>query len=253
VKVAENEAEFPKPRALKKKFQKKKSKEEQKRLVESDEEEKTTPSSDPDDMLYRAYYKLSAPITQVATFIEQYFRFHGMEYTLDAMYAAEDELTIELINELNAKVNPYGYIVFDVLVKDIVPNSKVKDAMNDVVASEKARIAATNRAQAEKSARILGAEAEAKTRELEGQGVANARRAIVKGLRSSVDDFQQAIPGADARELLVTVLMTQYMDTIKEAASKGHNTFILPSSPGQVGATEDQIRNAILSAEKHGE
>jgi len=204
-------------------------------------------------LLYKAYYKLSDPIAQITTFIEQYFRFHGMEYTLDAMYAAEDELTMELLNELNTKVNPYGYIVFDVLVKDIAPNARVKDAMNDVVSSEKARIAATNRAQAEKSARILAAEAESKTRELEGQGVANARRAIIQGLRKSVDDFQQAIPGAEARELLVTVLMTQYMDTIKEAASKGRNTFILPSSPGPVSATEDQMRQAILSAQKYSE
>jgi len=264
VKVAENEAEFPKHRYVNKKGEKKGKKGEKKPLVEGDEDEKKTkkkgdvilpvhPGSGPldQDILYKAYYKLNDPISQITTFIEQYFRFHGMEYTLDAMYAAEDELTIELLNELNAKVNPYGYIVYDVLVKDILPNSKVRDAMNDVVASEKARIAATNRAQADKAARILAAEAEAKTRELEGQGIANARRAIIHGLRKSVDDFQQAIPGAEARELLVTVLMTQYMDTIKEAASKGRNTFILPSNPGQASLTEDQMRSAILSAEKH--
>jgi len=249
LKVAEHESEFPKPRELpKKKGKKSKSK-------EAREEEKPVSEDESDynqKLLYEAFYKLSDPIAQITTFIEQYFRFHGMEYTLDAMYAAKDELTIELLNELNAKVNPYGYVVFDVFVKDILPDPKVRDAMNDVVASEKARIAITNRAQAEKSSRILAAEAEAKTRELEGQGVANARKAIIHGLRKSVDDFQQAIPGSQARDLLVTVLMTQYMDTIKEAATKGHNTFILPSSPGQAGATEDQMRQALLSAQKHG-
>jgi len=192
---------------------------------------------------------LKNPVSQISTFVEQHFRRHGMEYTLDAMFAAKDELIIELLNELNAHMNPFGYIVFDVFVKDIVPDQKVRDAMNDVVAAEKTRIATTNKAQAEKAARILAAEAEAKTRELEGQGIANARRAIIRGLRTSVDDFQQAIPGAEARELLVTVLMTQYMDTLKDAASHGRNTFILPSSPAQVGL-EDQVRQALLSAEK---
>jgi len=250
VKVAENEGEFPKPRAVPKKETKEKKKRtkkgEKKKLVENEE---LAAIVSPEDLLYRAFYKLNNPIAQITTFIEQYFRFHGMEYTLDGMFAAEDELTIELLNELNAKVNPFGYIVYDILVTDILPNAKVVDAMNDVVASEKARIAQTNRAQAEKAARILAAEAEAKTRELEGQGVANARRAIIHGLRKSVDDFQQAIPGAEARELLVTVLMTQYMDTIKEAASKGHNTFILPSNPTSVPSSEDDVRQAILSAE----
>jgi len=131
-----------------------------------------------------------------------------MEYTLDAMFAAKDELVIELLNELNEKVNSFGYIVYDILVKDITPSAAVKNAMNDVVASEKARIAATNRAQAQKQARILAAEAEAKTRELEGEGVAAARKAIIKGLKTSVDDFQKDIPDAEARDLLVTVLMT---------------------------------------------
>jgi len=199
-------------------------------------------------LIYKAYYKLSDPISQIKTFIEQYFRFHGMEYTLDAMFAAKDELVIELLNELNEKVNTFGYIVYDVLVKDISPSAAVRHAMNEVVASEKARIAATNRAQAQKQARILAAEAEAKTRELEGEGVALARKAIIKGLKQSVDDFQKDIPDAEARDLLVTVMMTQYLDTLKEAASKGRNNFILPSNPTQGGIMEEQMRSAMLSA-----
>jgi len=254
--VAEGASAFPKPRQLPTKGKKvatKSKKEEKKQLVDDDHDadSQAEPSTKTDEeILYKAYYKLLDPISQISTYIEQYFRFHGMEYTLDAMYAAEDELTIELLNELNAKMNAFGYIVYDVLVKDIIPNKKVRDAMNDVVSTEKGRIATTNRAQAEKAARILAAEGEAKTRELEGQGVANARRAIIRGLRNSVDDFQKAIPGAEARELLVTVLMTQYMDTIKEAASKGRNTFILPSSatPAQNVGVEEDVRQALLSA-----
>jgi len=255
VKVAEHESEFPKIRKLPRKKLKKGEqprKEEKKSLVEHEvgEEENVREPATTDEILYKAYYKLNNPIAQITTFIEQYFRFHGMEYTLDGMFEAQDELTIDLLNNLNTKVNPFGYIVHDTIVTAIIPNAKVIEAMNDVVASEKARLAVTNRAQAEKAARILAAEAEAKTRELEGQGVANARRAIIQGLRKSVDDFQQAIPGAEARELLVTVLMTQYMDTIKEAASKGRNTFILPSNPTAGPTAEDELRQAILSTER---
>jgi len=273
VEVAESNEEFPKPRTLPSKggkqqsrsVDKEKKDKEVTKVVEKDDQDSESETEldmigriEPDpivtagklnhELVYNAYYKLSNPIEQIKTFIEQYFRFHGMEYTLDAMFAAKQELVVELLNKLNQKMNTYGYIVYDVLVKDITPSANVRAAMNDVVASEKARIAATNRAQAQKQARILAAEAEAKTRELEGAGVAAARRAIIGGLRQSVDDFQKDIPDAEPRDLLLTVLMTQYLDTLKEAASKGRNTFILPSSPESVQDMESQMRSALLSA-----
>jgi len=283
VKVAENEDEFPKPRQVHhrvsttKKKEKKTSSKANKTKSQRDAEDKKKSEhikldddeeyelemfvspSEPDpivrggkpnsDLIYHAYYKLNDPISQIKTFIEQYYRFHGMEYSLDNMFAAKDELVVELLNELNQKVNPFGYVVYDVFVKDILPSDpKVRAAMNEVVASEKAKIATTNRAQAQKQARILAAEAEAKTRELEGAGIAAARRAIIGGLKTSVDEFQKDIPDAEPRDLLLTVLMTQYLDTLKEAASKGRNTFILPSSPGQVGELEEQMRSAILTS-----
>jgi len=276
VKVAESDEEFPKPRQVQRRKKEKKVKSSKENNEQRDKKgsqraslvddksdsdaelEYIASKIEPDpivtagkpnpDLVYNAYYKLSNPIEQIKTFIEQYFRFHGMEYTLDSMFAAKEELVTELLNELNAKMNTYGYIVYDVLVKDISPSANVRAAMNDVVASEKARIAQTNRAQAQKQARILAAEAEAKTRELEGAGVAAARRAIIGGLRQSVDDFQKDIPDAEPRDLLLTVLMTQYLDTLKEAAAKGKNTFILPSSPGNGTDMEAQMRSALLSS-----
>jgi len=246
VKVAESDAEFPKPRIVKK--VQPGGRQDKKALLKDEDAEKTyTPlQMESKELLYRAYYKLANPVEQISAYIDNYFRFHAMLYTLDNMYAAKDGMTNELLNEINIKMNPYGYIVYDILVKDILPNSKVRDAMNDVVASEKEKIATVNRAQADKAAKILSAEAEARTRELEGEGIAAARRAIVEGLRESVEEFQEAIKDTDARELLNVVLMTQYMDTIKEAASKSRNTFILPSSPAQVAAIESQMRQALI-------
>jgi len=248
VKVAESDAEFPKPRVVKRIVPSKKA--DKKPLLKDRDDDQSHPHTPlqiaSKELLYRAYYKLHQPVAQISAYIDNYFRFHAMLFTLDDMYAAKDGMTNELLNELNAKMNPYGYIVYDILIKDILPNSKVRDAMNDVVASEKEKIATVNRAQADKAAKILSAEAEARTRELEGEGIAAARRAIVEGLRQSVDEFQEAIQDTDARELLTVVLMTQYMDTIKEAASKSRNTFVLPSSPAQVAVIEDQMRQALI-------
>jgi len=249
VKVAESDAEFPKPRVVKKVVPSKKANNDKnkKPLLESEKKATYEPLSiDKTELLYRAFYKLNDPVGQISAYIDNYFRFHAMLFTLDDMYSAKDGMTNELLNELNSKMNPYGYIVYDILIKDILPNAKVRDAMNDVVASEKEKIATVNRAQADKAAKILSAEAEARTRELEGEGIAAARRAIVDGLRTSVDEFQEAIQETDARELFTVVLMTQYMDTIKEASHKSKGTFVLPSSPAQVAAIEDQMRGALL-------
>jgi len=205
-----------------------------------------TKNTDP-TILYNAFYKLQNPVDQILAYLEEYFRFHGMSYTLDEIFAAKNDMTHELQHMLNSKMNPFGYIICNILVLDIDPDEKVKQAMNDIIASEKEKRAQQSRAEAEKITKILNAEAEAKTRELAGEGIANARKAIINGLQSSVESFQQALPGSQPSDVLVTVLMTQYMDTIKEAASTGQNTFILPSSPGQVSSIEDQMRSALLT------
>jgi len=249
VKIAESADQFPKSKLKKKKMLRTKKRMMLNLLWNQMSLIYNSPVKKADDqILYNAYYKLSKPVDQIKTYLKEYFRFHGMEYTLDEMFAAKNEMTHELQNLLNQKMNPYGYIIMNVLVVDIDPDPKVKQAMNDIIACEKEKRAQQSRAEADKITKILGAEAESRTRELAGEGIANARKAIVLGLQTSVENFQQAIPGTDPNDILMTVMMTQYLDTLKEAAANGNNTFILPSSPAQVATMEDQMRMALLSS-----
>jgi len=252
IKVAENAGEFPKRKTTTKKSKKEKNEEKEVLVEEADKPPRSFEQTQRDDrVLYNAFYRLHEPVEQILAYMEEYFRFHGMEYTLDEMFAAKNDMTHELQSLLNEKMNPYGYIICNILVIDIDPDRKVKEAMNDIIASEKEKRAQQSRAEAEKITKILAAEAEARTRELAGEGIANARKAIVSGLQESVENFQQAIPDSDPCQILVTVLMTQYLDTIKEAAQNGKNTFIMPSSPQQVSTMEDQLRMAILTGREH--
>jgi regulator of protease activity HflC (stomatin/prohibitin superfamily) len=263
-KVAENETEFERYLGRARGDESKKKDRKKKKKIEDDVVEIVNeaevvpfqidvgPTKKRDSkILYNAFYKLEDPQEQIFAYLEEYFRFHGMSYTLDEMFAAKNDMTSELQEMLNERMNPFGYIICNVLVLDIDPDAQVKQAMNDIVASEKEKRAQQARAEADKITKILNAEAEARTRELAGEGIANARKAIINGLQSSVESFQQALGDTcQASDVLVTVLMTQYMDTIKEAASSGHNTFILPSSPGQSQTMEDQFRSALLSTVK---
>eukprot|EP01124_Arcella_intermedia_P034582 TRINITY_DN85_c0_g1_i8.p1 TRINITY_DN85_c0_g1~~TRINITY_DN85_c0_g1_i8.p1 ORF type:complete len:334 (-),score=82.67 TRINITY_DN85_c0_g1_i8:37-1038(-) len=259
LKVAQKASEFPKKIEIPKKpLKKKKSSDSEELEVVStnrhdDDEEDTTllVDMDPDTIVYNAFYHLDQPIKQVLALVEEYFRFHGMNYTMDEMFAAKNEMTHELLRLLNRKMNKHGYIIVNVLVMDIDPDKNVKKAMNDIIASEKEKRAQQSRAEAEKMTKILAAEADARTRELAGEGIANARKAIVAGLQESVENFRNALPNSDPSQILTTVLMTQYLDTIKEAAGNARNTFIMPSSPAQVTSMEDQFRTAILSSHKN--
>ena len=96
---------------------------------------------------------------------------------------------------------------------------------------------------------MKAAEAEAQSKALQGKGIADQRKAIVNGLRESVADFQEGVPGTTAQDVMNLVLMTQYFDTLKEigSASKS-NTILLPHSPGALTDIAGQLREAIIGA-----
>jgi regulator of protease activity HflC (stomatin/prohibitin superfamily) len=250
IKVAQNQKEFAQYQGSYGKKQGRIGKDKVELINDGDEADEGDdlmgPGPDKDDgILYNAYYRLENAVDQILAYMEEYFRFHGMEYTLDEMFAARNDMTHELQQMLNYKMNPFGYIICNILVLDINPDIRVKQAMNDIITCEKEKRAQQSRAEAEKLTKILAAEADARTRELAGEGIANARKAILSGLQQSVETFKQALPESDPNMILKTVLMTQYMDTIKEASVNGRNTFVMPSSPAQVVAIEEQIRVAI--------
>lgn len=121
--------------------------------------------------------------------------------------------------------------------------------MNEINAAERNRIATIANAEAAKVARVKEAEAEAESRHLAGQGLANARRAIAEGLQDSVEGFSR-IEGVDAREVMTTILITQYLDTLKEIGTQaGGSTVFLPHSPGGFFDMASQVREGIITSQ----
>ena len=119
------------------------------------------------------------------------------------------------------------------LVTDIVPDAKVKSAMNDINAAQREQVAANARGEAEKILVVKKAEAEAESKALQGQGIANQRKAIIEGLQTSIEQFQKAVEGATSKEVMQLVLVTQYFDTLKSIGeSDKTNTLFLGPLPG---------------------
>lgn len=112
------------------------------------------------------------------------------------------------------------------------------------------RLAANEKAEAEKILQIKKAEGEAESKYLAGLGIARQRQAIVDGLRDSVLNFSESVPGTTAKDVMDMVLVTQYFDTMREigASSKASSVFI-PHGPGAVKDIATQIRDGLLQAQ----
>ncbi len=200
---------------------------------------------------FDAYYKLSNPEQQIKAYVEQVILGHVPGMTLDEVFASQSGIAAAVKQELDADMAGFGFEIVNVLVTDIVPDAKVKSAMNDINAAQREQVAANARGEAEKILVVKRAEAEAESKALQGQGIANQRKAIIEGLQTSIEQFQKVVGGASTTEVMQLVLVTQYFDTIKSIGeSDKTNTLFLTHSPGAVKDISDEIMRSMLVAER---
>jgi len=200
---------------------------------------------------YDAFYKLSNPMEQIQSYVEQVILGHVPGMTLDEVFASQSSIATAVKQELDADMATFGFEIVNVLVTDIVPDAKVKSAMNDINAAQREQVAANARGEAEKILVVKKAEAEAESKALQGQGIANQRKAIIEGLRGSIDQFKKVVDDASTSEVMQLVMVTQYFDTIKSIGeSDKTNTLFLSHSPGVVREISDQILQSMLTAER---
>jgi regulator of protease activity HflC (stomatin/prohibitin superfamily) len=203
------------------------------------------------EKVYDAFYKLSDPKAQIQSYVEQVILGHVPGMTLDEVFASQSSIAAAVKQELDADMATFGYEIVNVLVTDIVPDSKVKAAMNDINAAQREQVAANARGEAEKILVVKKAEAESESKALQGQGIANQRKAIIEGLQVSIEQFQKVVDGASAKEVMQLVMVTQYFDTLKSIGeSDKTNTLFLSHSPGSVKDVSDQIMQSMIVAER---
>src|ERR1017187_6173714 len=203
------------------------------------------------EKVYDAFYKLSDPVAQIKSYVEQVILGHVPGMTLDEVFASQSSIAAAVKLELDADMATFGYEIVNVLVTDIVPDAKVKSAMNDINAAQREQVAANARGEAEKILVVKKAEAEAESKALQGQGIANQRKAIIEGLQGSIEQFQKVVGGTSTSEVMHLVLVTQYFDTIKSIGENDKtNTLFLSHSPAAVKEVSDQILQSMLLAER---
>jgi len=203
------------------------------------------------EKVYDAFYKLANPVEQIRAYVEQVILGHVPGMTLDDVFASQSSIAAAVKKELDVDMAEFGFEIVNVLVTDIVPDAKVKSAMNDINAAQREQVAANARGEAEKILVVKKAEAEAESKALQGQGIANQRKAIIEGLRASIEQFQASVSGASTADVMQLVMITQYFDMLRAIGENDRtNTLFLPHSPGAVKDVSDQILQSMLVADR---
>jgi regulator of protease activity HflC (stomatin/prohibitin superfamily) len=203
------------------------------------------------EKVYDAFYKLSDPTAQIKSYVEQVILGHVPGMTLDEVFASQSSIAAAVKQELDADMATFGFEIVNVLVTDIVPDQKVKSAMNDINAAQREQVAANARGEAEKILVVKKAEAEAESKALQGQGIANQRKAIIEGLQVSIEQFQKVVDGASSKDVMQLVMVTQYFDTLKSIGENDKtNTLFLSHSPGAVKEVSEQIMESMVVAQR---
>jgi len=201
------------------------------------------------EKVYDAFYKLSDPTAQIKSYVEQVILGHVPGMTLDEVFASQSSIAAAVKLELDADMATFGFEIVNVLVTDIVPDQKVKSAMNDINAAQREQVAANARGEAEKILVVKKAEAEAESKALQGQGIANQRKAIIEGLQVSIEQFQKVVDGASSKDVMQLVMVTQYFDTLKSIGeSDKTNMLFLAHTPNAVKEVSEQILDSMLVA-----
>lgn len=204
------------------------------------------------DSIYEAFYKLESPTSQITSYVFDTVRAEVPKMKLDDVFVRKDDIAIAIRRELEEAMNTYGYGIIKALVTDIDPDHEVKQAMNRINAAEREKTAAEYEGEAERIRIVAKAKAEAESKRLQGQGIADQRREIAKGLEDSVEVLNQV--GINSQEASALIVITQHYDTLQ---SMGENTnsnlILLPNAPTAASDMLSQMVTSFVAANQLGE
>ena len=195
------------------------------------------------EKVYEAYYQLEYPHEQITSYVFDVVRAEVPKMKLDDVFVKKDDIAIAVKSELQQAMLDYGFDIIKTLVTDIDPDAQVKEAMNRINASERQKTAAQFEGDAARILIVEKAKAEAESKRLQGQGIADQRREIARGLEESVEVLNKV--GINSQEASALIVVTQHYDTLQSIGEATNtNLILLPNSP-QAGS--DMLNNMVAS------
>ena len=193
--------------------------------------------------VYDAFYKLDYPHDQITSYVFDVVRAEVPKMKLDSVFERKDDIAVAVKAELNDAMTEYGYDIIKTLVTDIDPDAQVKEAMNRINAAEREKVAAQFEGDAARILIVEKAKAEAESKRLQGQGIADQRREIARGLEDSVKVLNNV--DINSQEASALIVVTQHYDTLQSVGAESNsNLILLPNSP-QAGS--EMLNNMVAS------
>lgn len=199
-----------------------------------------------------AYYRLEDPHNQITSYVFDVVRAEVPKLKLDDVFVKKDDIAIAVKSEIQEAMQSYGYDIIKALVTDIDPDEQVKQAMNRINAAEREKTAAEYESEAQRIRIVAVAKAEAESKKLQGQGIADQRREIAKGLEESVKMLNTV--NINAQEASSLIVVTQHYDTLHSiGANNRSNLILLPNNPMAANSMLNDLVTAMTAANKMSE
>ncbi|MBA31251.1 MAG: SPFH domain-containing protein [Chloroflexi bacterium] len=204
------------------------------------------------EKIFDAFYKLTDVNQQITSYVYDVVRAEVPKKKLDELFESKDEIAQTIKADLSGSMDDFGYSIVNSLITDIDPAPNVKEAMNQINATARLRVAAQNEAEADKIRQVKNAEADAEAKKLQGEGVAQQRAAIIEGFKTSIDDLKK-VTGSDVetQDVMNMVMMVQYFDALRDIGTTGQNNAVLiPYGAGGSNEILQQMTQAMVASEQ---
>ncbi|WP_100610498.1 SPFH domain-containing protein [Confluentibacter lentus] len=204
------------------------------------------------DKVEDAFYKLDYPHDQITSYVFDVVRAEVPKMILDDVFLKKDDIAIAVKSELNEAMLDYGYDIIKTLVTDIDPDAQVKEAMNRINAADREKTAAQYEGDAQRILIVEKAKAEAESKRLQGQGIADQRREIARGLEESVQVLNKV--GINSQEASALIVVTQHYDTLQSIGQHTNsNLILLPNSPQAANSMLNDMLASFTASNQIGE
>jgi len=204
------------------------------------------------EKVYDAFYKLENPFEQINAYVFDVVRAEVPKLKLDDVFERKDDIAIAIKRELSDAMEGYGYGIVKALVTDIDPDHTVKNAMNRINAAEREKLAAEYEGEAERIRIVAKAKAEAESKRLQGQGIADQRREIARGLEESVEVLNKV--GINSQEASALIVVTQHYDTLQSMGENANsNLIMLPNAPSSASNMLSDMTASFVASQQLGE
>lgn len=202
----------------------------------------------------KAFFKLTNVKQQLNSYVDNVVMSQIPLLNLDECYEQKNSLADAIKDQLaggdTSVFSSYGLVLEKVLMTDLRIDPSVMQAMNSINAQKRQRVAAIDKAEAQKIGLVTAAEAEAESKYLAGTGLAKMRVAITKGFKESIDHMTHS-GGLNSEEVVHMMLVSQYLDVMKDFANNTSSKSILvPHTPGGLTDVESQLKVGFAAAKK---